>query len=173
MGVIGLAFYYSDGDGGRRILDTSTNTTINVETQQGTIVSRGKIDNLAALERTQTLTGSLGDLWTINFNDEDKDICVGDFLFSNGESWQHLKTAPNRIYYSLPTASDSIKGGVLVGDGLYMEGEILSAYGEPYMSTTLKGIAKVGVGLKMTREFLNVALGKTPSTIEGAMWLSV
>lgn len=51
--------------------------------------------------------------------------------------------------YVLPTASANIKGGVIIGNGLEMNGDTLN--------------------VKQT----TFTLGTTPSTVEGAMWLTV
>ncbi len=57
----------------------------------------------------------------------------------------------------------------------HMENSTLhgATYSLPTASATTKGGVKIGDGLKMTGEILSIALGTTPSTVEGAMWLSV
>lgn len=59
--------------------------------------------------------------------------------------------------WTLATASKTIKGGVKVGDGLYMTGESLNAtpYALPTASKTIKGGVKVGEGLSMYGETLS------------------
>lgn len=82
--------------------------------------------------------------------------------------------------YSLPTASDTTKGGVKIGSGLTMTGEVLSAnvqstndfttaektklagiaenannYSLPTASSSAKGGVKIGSGLTMTGEVLS------------------
>lgn len=80
--------------------------------------------------------------------------------------------------YNLPTASATVKGGVKVGANLYMTGDTLNASigggldSIPTMSATVKGGAKLGNSLIVTAdEKLHVALGTTPLTIEGSMWI--
>lgn len=80
--------------------------------------------------------------------------------------------------YDLPTASASVKGGVKIGANLYMTGDTLNASvgggldSIPTMSATVKGGAKLGNSLIVTAdEKLHVALGTTPLTIEGSMWI--
>lgn len=80
--------------------------------------------------------------------------------------------------YDLPTASATVKGGIKVGANLYMTGDTLNASigggldSIPTMSATVKGGAKLGNSLIVTAdEKLHVALGTTPLTIEGSMWI--
>lgn len=80
--------------------------------------------------------------------------------------------------YNLPTASASVKGGVKVGNGLEMDGDTLnctvqSSYTLPTMSESIKGGAMLGNSLIIIGDKLNVALGTTPLTIEGSMWIHV
>jgi len=70
--------------------------------------------------------------------------------------------------YVLPTASPTVKGGVKIGSGLQMNGEVLSTTGgggEPYTlptaSATVKGGVKIGSGLQMDGEVLSVVGGAT------------
>lgn len=62
----------------------------------------------------------------------------------------------------LPTASTSVKGGIKVGDGLYINGDSLNAtqYTLPTANDTLKGGVKIveGSGLAMEGDFLTVTL---------------
>ena len=57
--------------------------------------------------------------------------------------------------YILPTASADTKGGVKIGSGLTMTGEVLSADGIPTASAETKGGVKIGSGLTMTEEVLS------------------
>lgn len=65
--------------------------------------------------------------------------------------------------YTLPTASANTKGGVKIGDGLTMDGEVLkntnptppTPYTLPTASDNIKGGVKVGDGLAMDGETLN------------------
>lgn len=79
--------------------------------------------------------------------------------------------------YYLPTASASQLGGIKVGEGLTITNGILSAdatdYTLPTASANVKGGVKVGHGLQMSGEVMNVVVSTTPSTVEGAMWISV
>ena len=78
--------------------------------------------------------------------------------------------------YELPTASASVKGGVVIGTGLEIDGDTLNAsaaYELPTASASVKGGVKVGNSLVMTNDTLNVALGATPLTLEGSMWIHV
>lgn len=68
------------------------------------------------------------------------------------------------------------------GEGVTLENNILNCTIQPYtlpaMNETLRGGAKVGNTLVMTNsaegaDVLNVALGTTPLTLEGSMWLHV
>lgn len=60
--------------------------------------------------------------------------------------------------YTLPTASDSTKGGIKVGSGLKMTGEVLSA-DLPTASAETLGCVKVGSGLSITDGVLSAAGG--------------
>ena len=67
--------------------------------------------------------------------------------------------------YSLPTASETVKGGVKVGTGLSMSGDTLNvtltageSYTLPTASTTVKGGVKVGTGLSMNGDTLNCTI---------------
>lgn len=65
--------------------------------------------------------------------------------------------------YTLPTASTDIKGGVKIGAGLTMDGEVLkntnptppTPYTLPTADTDTKGGVKIGAGLAMDGETLN------------------
>lgn len=66
--------------------------------------------------------------------------------------------------YTLPTASASTKGGVKIGAGLSMDGEVLNnsnptAYTLPTASASTKGGVKIGDGLTMDGEVLKVSGG--------------
>ena len=62
------------------------------------------------------------------------------------------------------------KGCEVVGDILNVTVE--SGVGEiPTASESIKGGVKIGHSLIMTNEFLGVALDTIPSTVEGAMWI--
>lgn len=69
-------------------------------------------------------------------------------------------------------------GKIILGTGLTLDGDTLNAsaqgdYDLPTMGATIKGGGKVGNSLKMTGDTLNVALGTTPLTLEGSMWIHV
>ena len=62
--------------------------------------------------------------------------------------------------YTLPTASSDVKGGVKIGSGLSMDGEVLNSsnptpYSLPTASGDTKGGVKIGSGLSMDGEVLN------------------
>ena len=72
-----------------------------------------------------------------------------------------LSTIQNMIdgaSYTLPTASSEVKGGVKIGNGLTMTGEVLSAnpYSLPTASSEVKGGVKIGAGLTITEDVLSV-----------------
>ena len=72
----------------------------------------------------------------------------------------------------LPTASEYVKGGVKVGDGLYMDDEFLNAsvsvaYELPTASEYVKGGVKVGVGLSLAGDVLNCTVTGGTSYIIG------
>lgn len=64
--------------------------------------------------------------------------------------------------YQLPTASAKTKGGVRIGSGLSMAGEVLYSlvenYTLPTASETVKGGIKVGDGLEMSGDTLNCTI---------------
>ena len=69
----------------------------------------------------------------------------------------HLENQEIHSSYNLPTASSTLKGGIKIGSGLSMSGEVLSAdaYNLPTASSTLKGGIKVGSNLSMSGEKLS------------------
>lgn len=80
----------------------------------------------------------------------------------------------NAIPYELPTASETVKGGVKVGAGLEMLGDVLTAtaYELPTASETVKGGVKVGAGLTMDRDSLTADAYLLPTaspTIKGGV----
>ena len=67
--------------------------------------------------------------------------------------------------YSLPTASETLKGGIMIGAGLSMSGDTLNVTLEPANDYTLptagvsaKGCVIVGTGLSMTGDTLNCTI---------------
>lgn len=171
-----MAFYYPDGDGGRRELETGGGTTVIDQTQAGAVIARGVISNANILAQVISKAGEQGDLWTIGFTDTENSIYAGDLLLYNGTQWQRLQTSPNRPSYSLPTASASTKGGVIIGDGLDIDGNgILSTtpqdYELPTASAGTLGGVKVGATMKMTNGVLDYELPITSSTQRGGFKL--
>lgn len=165
-----MAIYYPDGNGGRRILDGgSTNTTIvSSETIQGALVFNGVISTETLLPNVTTKKGEVGDLWSLGFTNEDKNLYKGDLLIYDGEEWGLCNVSPQRPLYTLPTANETLKGGIFVGEGLSIEGGTLSSalnipepYTLPTASATLKGGVKIGAGLEMTGDVLNATI-ETP-----------
>ena len=64
--------------------------------------------------------------------------------------------------YTLPTASSDVKGGVKIGSGLSMDGEVLNSsnptpYSLPTASGDTKGGVKIGSGLSMDGEVLSAS----------------
>ena len=75
----------------------------------------------------------------------------------------HLESDHSK-YYQLPIASHDIRGGVRIGKGLYMTGDILNASGSsggssdyvlPIASANQLGGVKIGSGLSMSNDTLN------------------
>ena len=84
-----------------------------------------------------------------------------DKFLSAGGSWVTIANEE----YTLPTASNTVKGGVKVGSGLQMDGDTLnvtltagSDYTLPTASTTTKGGVKIGNGVSLNGDSLNVKL---------------
>lgn len=97
--------------------------------------------------------------------------------------------------YSLPTASTSVKGGIIVGTGLAMEGDRMhvtvqggGGTGESFTGATQWTAGKGGeVPAPMAGEqdkvlcgngtwmamSTTVTIGTTPSTVDGAVWFSI
>ena len=71
---------------------------------------------------------------------------------------QKLEETGGGTPYTLPTASADTKGGVKIGSGLSMTGEVLSAdsYTLPTAAADTKGGVMIGDGLTMTGEVLSV-----------------
>lgn len=159
-----MAIYYPDGDGGRRILDGGSTTTIINNTVQGALVFKGVISTETLLPNVQSKKGAAGDLWSLGFTNEEKNIYKGDLLIYDGENWELLGTSPQRPFYTLPTANESVKGGVKIGDGLTMVNDTLNVdleipegYTLPAASDTIRGGIRPGKGLYMEGDVLNVS----------------
>ena len=144
-----MAFYYPDGDGERRELETGGGTTYIDQTKAGSVIARGTISTAAEFAQVTSKAGELGDLWVIGFTNENSGIYTGDLLLYVGTQWQRFQTSLNRPSYSLPTASASTKGGVKIGSGLSISNEVLSANPPdmPTASESIKGGVIVGSGL--------------------------
>lgn len=101
-------------------------------------------------------------------------IVVGSPILADtmNEIKDHLENSTlHGSAYTLPTMSTTTKGGAKVGDGLeIVNGDSLKI--KSATETQLGGV-KIGDGLKVVNGKLVLALGTTPSTVEGAMWLSV
>lgn len=87
--------------------------------------------------------------------------------YPDGDGGRITLTGAEGSEYSLPTASTSVKGGVVVGEGLAMEGDRLnvtltsgggSNYSLPTASAFVKGGVKIGNGLAMEGDRLHVTL---------------
>ena len=80
----------------------------------------------------------------------------------------------NGSAYSLPSASTSTKGGIVVGNGLAMDGDTLNCtvsnetYTLPSASTSTKGGVKVGNGLAMDGDTLNCTVSNETYTLPTA-----
>jgi hypothetical protein len=91
--------------------------------------------------------------WLVGVNDLGDD---GQIVRYNGEAWVQLTAGGGGGGdYTLPTASASVKGGVRIGSGLSMTGQVLSVdfpagYTLPTASPTVKGGIKVGAGLAIS-----------------------
>ena len=76
--------------------------------------------------------------------------------------------------YTLPTASANVKGGVKIGGGLSMVGDVLNVtlqnenYTLPTASTTAKGGVVIGGGLSMSGDTLSVTLQPESYTLPTA-----
>lgn len=68
---------------------------------------------------------------------------------------EELKELISQGNYTLPTASSNVKGGVKIGTGLTITGDVLS-YTLPTASTSKKGGVKIGDGLVIDKEILKV-----------------
>lgn len=83
--------------------------------------------------------------------------------------------------YTLQPATATTLGGIIVGDGMSIDSSgkldvTISAgnyYTLPTASVDTLGGVKIGDGLTMVNEFLNLSLGTTPLTLEGAVWLKI
>ena len=98
-------------------------------------------------------------------NVSDYSEIVNYAVFQSGEDYR-LRVPAEEIVWQTELPTQLVIHGSRTKQGGY------SAYELPTMSESIKGGAKVGYSLIMTEEFLNVALGTTSSTLEGAMWIS-
>jgi hypothetical protein len=81
------------------------------------------------------------------------------------ESWLPPRLSQENI---LPTASETVKGGIKIGGGLYMDGDTLknynpTPYGLPTASASVLGGVKVGSGLSISGGVLSALAGSTGS----------
>ena len=102
-------------------------------------------------------------------------------LVVNGTSTEIYAPSPTTAY-SLPTASSTVKGGVKIGSGLQMSGEILSvdyntipnkpaAYSLPVAGVNTLGGIKVGSGLNISPDGVLSATGG--GTADAVNWANV
>lgn len=102
-------------------------------------------------------------------------------LVVNGTSTEIYAPSPTAAY-SLPTASSTVKGGVKIGSGLQMSGEILSvdyntipnkpaAYSLPVAGVNTLGGIKVGSGLNISPDGVLSATGG--GTADSVSWANV
>lgn len=102
-------------------------------------------------------------------------------LVVNGTSTEIYAPSPTTAY-SLPTASSTVKGGVKIGSGLQMSGEILSvdyntipnkpaAYSLPVAGVNTLGGIKVGSGLNISPDGVLSATGG--GTADAVSWANV
>lgn len=102
-------------------------------------------------------------------------------LVVNGTSTEIYAPSPTASY-SLPTASSTVKGGVKIGSGLQMSGEILSvdyntipnkpaAYSLPVAGVNTLGGIKVGSGLNISPDGVLSATGG--GTADAVSWANV
>ena len=135
-------------------------------------------------------TAEVGDMYNIkNAGGVDSDgtpIEAGDnVVFTDKGTWDvmaglidlsgyaRLTDIAGLSNYTLPTASATEKGGVMIGAGLSMAGDTLNvtveSYTLPTASTTEKGGVMIGAGLSMAGETLNCTVkGETYSEFTGA-----
>lgn len=102
-------------------------------------------------------------------------------LVVNGTQTDIYAPSPTAVY-SLPTASSTVKGGVKIGSGLQMSGEILSvdyntisnkpaAYSLPIAGVNTLGGIKVGSGLNISPDGVLSATGG--GTADSVSWTNV
>lgn len=148
-----MFFYWADGNGGRKkIGEDYTLPTASEVTKGGVKVGEGLY-----------MDGE-----TLNANSIGGGISLGELPLGDG------------LYLDDGTLNVTPLAGISLGDGLTFDDGILnvtptggSSYVLPTASETTKGGVKIGEGLSMAGETLLIALGTTPYSIEGAMWLSV
>lgn len=191
-----MSFYFPDGNGGRRIIKTGSGETPapSPPSQQGAVIFCGTIGSNEILNQVASTEGRTGDMWILAFDNAASNIYNGDLLLCDGGEWRLLGISTRRHSYSLPTASNSIKGGVMIGEGLYMDGDTLNvsvtssdnadtpsadtvapstpASNEKECSINIKNILK-GSGGGSGGDYYDFVLGTSPRTVEGGMWLSV
>lgn len=86
----------------------------------------------------------MGGSLTDTYSDIAGGIPVGQYsLISDAILACSKKASSGGDSYTLPTASESTKGGVKIGSGLSMDGEVLSATGDGVPNYTTSEIDKV------------------------------
>lgn len=145
-----MSFYFPDGNGGRRIIETGSGETPAPSTpsQQGAMIFCGTIGSSEILSQVAATEGRTGDMWLLAFDDADAKVYDGDILLSNGSEWRIVNLAEKHFKYTLPTAGQTVKGGVAVGYGLAMSGDTLHV--------TLRGGASGGAQTKTYGQIVSV-----------------
>ena len=115
--------------------------------------------------------------WNKAFRKKDGSLTTLDEAISEGGGGEP---------YNLPTASANTKGGVKIGSGLTMNGEVLSANAQLPSSTSADADKVLTVGRDGTPEwatsgggggggnlaYVDVSLSSSPVTINGNSWLT-
>ena len=145
-----MAMYIPDGNGGRKLVNFD-GTSAEPAEPEIKLKAQPRAAPAALLANAQATTA----IDEVYYPDQDG----GRVLIDTGGGLA-----------SLPTASTSVKGGVMIGAGLSMAGEVLnvsltsadlppiSLPALPIASRSVAGVVRIGNGLAMDGEVLNVTM---------------
>ena len=169
-----MEVWFPDGNGGRKLVNMAGTAAADTEEQTDETPAL----RTTALSRAAPLLASAGE--------DAEDDEAREIYYPDRDGGRVLLSTGGGIT-SLPTASASVKGAVMIGSGLAMDGDTLKtsltsadlpasllANALPVASTSNRGVIRVGNGLSMNGDVLNVTVqgggggGGTVDTFVGA-----
>jgi len=157
-----MEVWFPDGNGGRKLVNMAGGTT---DTEEQTA-------EVPAM-RTMALSRAASAALLAATDEAEDDDGAREIYYPDRDGGRVLLSSGGGIT-SLPTASQTVKGAVMIGTGLAMNGDTLNvsltSADLPVASETTAGVIKVGNGLSMDNGTLSVTLesgGTGEESIEG------